>query len=198
MDRMAFMTIISIIATLLYMLIAYYGYDRNIVIRNFANTESYIKNYSSIDKEKDIRIVLNILVNDAEIDKLKPLLLSLLDQTIRVDEIAISKYSNTNIKRTCDDYVKDICQIYNLNDSSDNLKAILSRERESDTILILLDNNVLYGKDFLEYIIEMSKKYPNNIIDVNNVILTKPMFYDSNLITHNKTLKLKYDENFNL
>jgi len=155
---------------------------------HFSNIDSNVKNYSKLDKCDDKRTVISLTTTPERLNKLKPTISSLLDQTTRVDEIAISiPYGN---EYKIPDYLKNIVQIYRYSvqyGKAGNLIPVLLRELEGDTKIILIKDDVIYGKDFVETIVDASNKSPDKAIAVNNDrgVLIKPDFFDISVSKYN-------------
>ena len=88
---------------------------------------------------------------------------------------------------------------------------MLLNEKNADTTIVSLKNNMVYGKDFIETIINMSEKIPKTAIldNNNNALVVKPNYYDPNIFDRNKDIYLdtwfienipsqylKYSENY--
>lgn len=159
-----------------------------------ASIQQYINNYGNVEKKCKDKVILSFTTTPDRIKYITPMLLSLLDQTARVDQIAM------NIPEKCNDcsYVvpdqyKDICNIYTVGkDYGIGTKYIptLLREDDCGTKIILLDDNKIYGKDFVEKIVKESDKYPDKVIYIgpnfngSSAILIKPEFIDQ--VNHGK------------
>lgn len=185
------LSLISAVLSLVYVICAYYGINRYIGL-HFCSTDSHVKNYSRLDKSDDkARVVLSLTTTPERLNKLKPTIVSLLDQTTKVDEIAVSvPYGK---KYVIPEYLKDIAQVYrysvNYGDAG-NLVPALLREREGDTKIILVRDNIVYGKDFVESIVTASNKNPNKAIvvkslDADKGVLIKPDFFDISVTNYN-------------
>lgn len=194
------MIIISIIITilsLLFIALSYFGINRYISL-HFSSCDGYIEKYKNLPKASDNRVVLTFTTTTEKIDKLKPMINSILDQTVRVNQIimVIPEYIRNNYK--IPDYLKDIVTIIpsgkNYGEGT-KLIPILLREKESDTIIIAINDNIVYGKDFLQEMIENSNKNPNTIIldSKNNSILVKPVCFNNDVINREKQ---KFDHNW--
>ncbi len=166
------LVILSIIVSLFYTLFDYYGGPRYFRLRYMGNIEPYISSYSSLDKYDDKRVVVSFSSSAQDLKKLMPMLASLLDQTVRIDEISLCVPVNTR-DEDIPDYVKKIAIVYRVHNC---VISTLMRERESDTDILFLKNNVIYGKDFIETV--LSLKSDNNIIMNNEFILIKPDYID--------------------
>lgn len=159
-----------------------------------ASMQQYINNYGNIDKKCKDKVILSFTTTPDRIKDITPMLLSLLDQTARVDQIAM------NIPEKCNDSsydipyeYKDICNIYTVGkDYGIGTKYVptLLREDNCGTKIILIDDNKIYGKDFIEKMIIESDKYPDKVIYIgpefkgSSAILIKPEFIDC--INHGK------------
>jgi choline kinase len=65
-----------------------------------------------------------------------------------------------------------------------NIVPLLFKEKECSTTIIGIDKNVIYGKDFLEIILDENENNPNSIIlDHNkNAISLKPKHYGCEIL----------------
>ena len=54
------------------------------------------------------------------------------------------------------------------------------------TIIILPKKKIIFGKDYIETLIETSQLFPDNAIldKINEVILIKPKFFDSKVVDY--------------
>ncbi len=159
-----------------------------------SNPQQYINNYGNVEKKCKDKVVLSFTSTPNRIKHITPMLLSLLDQTARVDQIAM------NIPEKCNDcsydvpeQYKDICNIYTVGkDYGVGTKYIptLLREDNCGTKIILIDDNKIYGKDLIEKIINESEKHPDKVIYIgpefngSSAILIKPEFIEC--INHGK------------
>jgi hypothetical protein len=185
------LSLVSAVLSLIYVIFGYYGINRYIGL-HFCSTKSHVKNYSKLEKSDDkARVVLSLTTTPERLHKLKPTISSLLDQTTKVDEIAISIPYGKKYK--IPEYLNDIAQIYryavNYGDAGNLIPTVL-REREGDTKIILVKDNVIYGKDFVETIVDKSKKSPDKAIAVKKLesgrgVLVKPDFFDISVTDYN-------------
>ncbi len=146
------LSVLSIILTAIYILFDYFGWSRYLTLRLKGGTKSYVNAYKNVETLKE-RIILVILSTPERLNGISPLLNSLLDQTIRVNEI--------NILLSCDKVPVDesITNVANIFWKCTGLNSIIPKERDKNTILVVLRDDVIYGKDFIETIItERSKK----------------------------------------
>jgi len=200
--RILLITLILSIIYLIYIFCCFYGYTR-VVELYVSSPKKYIENYSSLEKaDKNERVVLNILVNNNQLDKVKPYILSILDQTTKVNDINILvKGSLRNI--IIPDYLKKVGHIYSCNECLNN---VLAKERDADTKLIFIKANKVYKKNFIEEIVDFSNKNPNLLIHYNrgkySAYLVKPKFFsDFTNLTEwmrenpNRILLVEYNNN---
>lgn len=215
------LTIISCIVSLAYTFLVYYGYIRFFEIKK-AECDKYITNYKNLPKcSENNKVVITLSVDsEEELEKLKPILSSFLDQTVKVDMFALNlPRSYKNIP----EYIKKVCNIFyydkNYTKQEASLIPTLFREKECNTnIIIIRNNNKIFGKDFIETIVTESEQEgkQNTIIEHDDAILIKPTFfgcdtlnrnseYDSSLSIdkiiedhskNNQHLNLEYKENF--
>jgi len=129
----------------------------------------------------DESIIISVSTND--INSIRPMLISLLDQTVRVDRILINI---VNSDKVINDEYKKIFSIYNSHIDygyGNSIVPILLREKCDDTRIISVLNNIIYGKDFVETIVNVSNENPNCAIICNDdAILYKCNFYNISML----------------
>ena len=188
------LTIISTILSLITIFLSYFGIIRYLSL-HVKSSEKFIEKYSKLPKVSDnSRVVISFTTTPEKIKKIKPMINSILDQTVKVDFIEIVI---PNSEKTYDipKYIKDVAMVLpSGKDYGDGTKIIpvLLREQESDTVIIALNDNMVYGQDYIYSIIEESRKNPEKMIidNKNSTMLVKPEFFDSDVINRNKK---KYD-----
>ena len=186
MDRV---NIIFILLLLILIVFYYYNIFRYIKI-HFDSDSEYIKNYKKLKKFNNTdRIVISLTTTPDRIQYIKPVIKSLLDQTVKVDQIVL------NIPKLCKNKPYDIpeelnnmCNIFTCGkDYGQGTKFIptILRETSSNTIIIMVDDDYIYGKNFIKTILS---KYNNKncAICMNEAILIKPEFIDTDVIYTNK------------
>jgi hypothetical protein len=182
---------LSTIISVLMILMSYYGVDRYIIM-HLNSMENYMSKYKNLSPLPG-KVIVSFTTNEDKMNKMKPMLNSILDQTVKVNKIDM----NLPPKKT--DYVipkkyKDMCSIYHIGKdygSANNLIPVLLRSKDKGTKIIFLNDEVVYGKDFFEQIINESDKYPNNAIlnyKNNNICagIVKPEFFSLDVIDNNK------------
>ena len=191
--------IISIIATIIsmiYLLLQYFGLLRYTSMYLFSH-KSYVENYTKLDRiEKTKRVVISLTTTPEKMKHLTPVINSLLDQTVKVDLISLVVPDEPEYEFPKN--LKDSVTIFKTQQNNGCLTPLLSsliREEESTTIIIILGDNQIYGKDFIETLLEESVNNPTSIIymnkkdliDMKRVVLFKTEFFDSDFfdITEN-------------
>jgi len=184
-------TIISTIISIIFILCSYFGFVRyfNLYINS---SNKYVENYSKLHKVSENRVVISLSTTPDKIDKIKPMLNSILDQTVKVDQIALvipDKYKGK--KYNIPKYINNICNIFPAGKNygkGTKLIPILLREKECGTTIIALDDNIIYGQDFIYTMLEESKKNPGKVlIDQKGVaILVKPEYFGCDVIDRDK------------
>jgi hypothetical protein len=212
--------IISAIS-LVYIILMYFGIIRYLKL-HVKTAESYITGYSSLDKaNEEGRVIISFTTTPKRIGKIRPMLLSLLDQTVKVDQIAL----NIPYKYQDDEYeipreFTDILNVFRASkDYGTAIKFVptLLREGETGTNIIYVSDNYIYGADFIETIVNASKENPDVAIHTKNsmreseAVLIKPEFFNTEVLGHEQTefpedwasrtlqvekMKLSYCENY--
>lgn len=189
-------TIISLILSALsmvYMCLVYFGIIRYMQV-HFYSTESYASNYKNLEKaDEKNRVVVSFTATPEEMKKLKPFINSLLDQTVKVDEIALSiPYKDMG---SVPPWLKKIADVYGYSNDYDDAGGLISsvlREGEEQTKIIVVEPRMVYGKDFIQTMVEESDKHPKSIIyggkskETRNGVLIKPVFFDVNISQYRK------------
>lgn len=202
------LTIVPLIITILY----YFGIFRYFQLHS-KSSEKYIKNYKNLNKASDNKVIISFTTTLSRISKIRPMINSILDQTVKVDGI----YLNIPEKNEKYKIPKDFNNILNIfvtkkdYGEKNNFIPTMLREDNSDTIIILLVDDYIYGKDFIQSIIEENKNNDNPIVS-KKAILLKPKFIDADkffdrdkgilkdkwieeIFTTDKK-KMKYNENY--
>jgi len=181
-------TVIATIISLATILLSYFGITRYIYL-NLQGLESYIKMYPKIPKTKNNTVVaINTTVE--MINKIKPVISSILDQTVRVDRIIviIPQTDIDNGYKLPDDLNSVAILFPSGKDYGEGCCAsmvpMLLHEKECSTILLSLMDNVVYGKDFIETMITSSEEHPGVALTDNKHVslLVKPDYYGCSII----------------
>lgn len=165
------LSLLSAFFSLLYILSNQFGLFRYISMFIFP-IEKYVNNYKNLDKITN-KIIISIITTDKQLDNIKYTIKSLLDQTVKVDLISIT-LPHDNKFILSPELAKTVV-IYKCGDEktvTSNLNCLLStifREGETTTKLITLKGGVIYGKDFIETLLNSSEKNPDTIIYINSI-----------------------------
>ena len=204
------MLLISIIFTALFLIL--YQFE---IMRYFAihckNYDSYLENYKNLDAADDKhKVIISFSVDPEHIQKIKPFLKSILDQTVRVNQINLNIPSDFSheIPKEYTDIVK-VLKTEKDYKSCTNCIPTLMRAYDKDTIIIILSSDTVYGKDFISFLIKESNKDPNKAIFSTKAILIKPDFvnakkllsgannFDEDWLSNNLVVEKKYVNYFN-
>lgn len=166
--NMTILTLIITVVSLVFIVLSYYGIVRLCKLK-MRSCDSFAKDYIKLSKA-DTKSKIIVSLYGTSIQKLKPTINSIFDQTVRPDQIIISVPEGTNIH--LDPYVRDnnLITIHTLSKDYKtccNLMSPLLREKDGDTIIILANENTVYGADFIESIVEESEKHPNCVVFVS-------------------------------
>lgn len=183
------LVIIITIISVVYILSEYFGFTRYIML-HVSEPDNYIKNYSKLPKMSKDRVVISFTTTPDRIKKIKPMLLSILDQTTKVDQIAmVIPYRYNGVKYDIPPYVKDIVNVIPSGKNygkGTSLIPILLREEDCKTIIISVNDDTIYGKDFIETMIGYSEKNPDCVLKNKDGILVKPQCYGCDVIDRNR------------
>ena len=182
--------IISTIVSITYILLSYFGLTRFLMLHIY-NPNNYIESYSKLakaDKNNKTKIVLQ---SDKEnINKIKPFLNSILDQTCKVDDIIIV-LPDKNINTP--NYLSKFSTIVEGTGISNTVK----KQKNANTLLILLKDNIIYGKDFIEKIVQKSIESNNHVQGKYSTLYQIKKINSENLGDETqKADKFSYSENF--
>jgi hypothetical protein len=186
-----FSLIFSVIA-LAFMILSYIQITRYFQL-HIKSTESYIKKYPTLPKANKERTVIAFTTTPDKLNNMKPFINSILDQTVRVDDIALNipyKYFGQ-----VPDDLKKIVSVYGYNIDYENVGDMICsilREPEGNTRIILVDPETIYGNDFVETIVDESENHPDEIIyggkdkTKRSGILIRPSFFDDKICHYEK------------
>lgn len=184
-------SVVLSILTLIYTILVYYGYHRSFELRR-KPCSVYLSNYHTLERADTCRVVVSFTTTPERIPYLKPFLNSILDQSVKVDDIALSipyKY-----RQYIPEELKQIVRIYPFSVEYKDVASLiptLLREGENDTKIILVKDNTIYGPDFIEEMVKASNANPDKIIygnsnkNIESGILIKPAFFDTRVTNYN-------------
>lgn len=188
--------IISIVLSLLSIIVSllvYFGIIRYINIYFSKNVDKYAEKYSELPIASNKKTIIVFSVeNQDDLKKIFPTINSILDQTVRVNQIFMVLPCSSELEIP-DNLLKVVSPIKPgkvYDDKYQDIISILEREKEKNTLIIKIFRGIIYGKEFIENIIEISESNPDSFIkDESNLFFAlKPSF-------------IKFDENsksFNL
>lgn len=151
-------SVVSSFISLIFVFLTYFGILRYIKICR-SSPEQFEKIYGNVEKAHKNRVVISLTTTPERINKLKSVISSLLDQTVRVDEISINLPPNK--KYIIPEYIKNskVIKVYIGGVDYGDMCMItpcLMRETTKDTIIIFVKDNKIYGKDLIQDLIEAS------------------------------------------
>ena len=176
--------------SLIFIILQYFGYIRCLTLCN-SSSESYIKNYKNVPSYKELknmneekiispsRVVISLTTTPETIEKLRPTLLSLLDQTVRVDEISLNLLDSKEYKIPSD--FNDIVNVFRSGKDYGNVMNVIPpilRELDTNTLIISVREGKVYGKDFVETMIVGSAPHTTIRGDLTNFLVFRPNSVD--------------------
>ena len=156
---------------------------------------SYIENYAKLPKvESDDKVIVGLTApKNANWDSFKPVTASILDQTTRVDKLVL--FVDADKTSQVPEELRKIFVVIPVASTRTDTKDNLTRnESEADTVLISLNPSIIYGKDFLERLLENSKNHENVQDHKHLSFLLRPRYYTNNNEPPVKTFN--YIENY--
>jgi hypothetical protein len=199
-------SITIIILSLIYSILVYYQISRYIKL-HCTSYDRYLNNYRKLNKiNNEERFVVIMNTTFDRINKIKPVINSLLDQTIKIDEIAINLYNKDNKQVNMDNIEPQIHKVVNIYKINNNgydseicncLIPTLFREQDANTTVLVLRDNIIYGKNFIYRVLKESEKNTNNIIEINseNMYIVKPKFFKANSIDKKNVFNKNWFDN---
>lgn len=166
---LAVISIITSLISLLYLCLSYKGIIRysELYIKSAKNYENNYKKLEFFDKSK--RVVVSLAPSLKDLKNIEPVVKSLLNQTVKVNLVSITLPYGDKYKIPIS--IKDSVSVYRTNNDYSGLNAIIPtalREGESNTQIIVLGADKIYGENFIEEILEKAKDNPDDIIYCNN------------------------------
>ena len=181
-------TILSTILSIIFILSSYYGIDRYLSL-HMKSCENFINKYSYLPKASTNRVVISFSTTPEKINKIKPMINSILDQTVKVDAIYMVLLADKNYNTPR--YITNVATVVLAGKDyggGTKIIPILLKEKECDTIIIALNDNVVYGQDFIFTMIEESNKNPGTVLldKKGDVMLVKPEYFGCDVINRDK------------
>jgi len=207
MENIIIITIIITILSTIVIIIQYFDLFRYYKLRR-EEISRYIEKYSDVKPYKSKKsIIVSLNTTPDRIGKIKPVLNSLLDQSIRVNKIIVNVYSKSSEPCELPENYKKVGIFNNIKkdyQEKPNL-SILNNEGESETKIIFLSDKTVYGEDFIETLVDESDNNPDSIIHTKANpeidVLIKPKFFtvenlEKEEFPNVKKIKISYMFNF--
>jgi hypothetical protein len=183
------LSIVLSVISIVYAILSYCGCIRYILIHK-NSCEKYIKRYKNLPlSQENKRVVLSFTTTPGKIGNIKPIINSILDQTVSVNQIALNipKTITYNIP----DYFTKFANIYRSGKNygvGNKIIPTLLREGERDTIIIYVNDTHILGKDFIENMIDYHETFPNKVIVSKCGVLVTPGFFDETVVDNDKKM----------
>lgn len=182
-----------------------FGLDRYFTL-HFGSCDDKLKNYGKVqhaDKEKN-KVVVAFETDSARIKNSNPFLSSILDQTKRVDEIIMFiPYADM---KSIPENIKKVVNVFGYSENFQDKTCLiysLIKEHDANTKIIVLQGDTIYGKTFIESIVDESNKRPHTVILAKNATLVlndmfSPQDIDNrcNSISNMPKFIMDYRENY--
>ncbi len=158
------------VLSLLWIILAYYGYVRYAKLR-MSSCESYAKEYLKTPRVNTKRkVIISMTTTTSNLENIKTCVNSLLDQTVHPDQIIISIPEDRDI--ILPNFIKNnhIILVHKLNKDYGKSSAILSpliREKDGEALIIIVDDDGVYGNDFIETLVDASEQKPDSVIFIS-------------------------------
>ena len=181
--------IICILLGIIILLVYYYNLHRYMVV-HYNSDKHYIHNYKNLPKTISNRVVISLTTNSERINKIKPIIKSLLDQTVRVDQIVLNIPDNPDNPCKVPEKIKDMVNVFktmkDYGPHGGKFIPTLLREPDKGTIIILVDDTHIYGHDFVEIMLNEHKLNPEKALYTKHATLLKTDFVDPSVLLSTK------------
>lgn len=176
--------IISIVLSLLSIVISilvYFGIIRYIHLYFSKTVDKYTEKYTDLPMASENKTIIVLSIDSEEdLKNIFPTVNSILDQTVRVNQIflVVPCSSTFEIPENLLKVVSVVKPGKVYDDKYQDIISILEREKEKNTIIIRISKGIIYGKEFIENIIEISESNPDSVIndESNLFFVLKPSF----------------------
>lgn len=181
---------VSTILSILSLYFNYYQIYRYIFI-HFKSIDKYFEDYKDLNRLVEENVVLIVDFNKSNKKNIDLFLKSVLDQTFAVSDIYFIKNEDDEIDYS---YYKDKgIKILNADKNIYNNSVIQACKKVTDcnTIVIGLEEGIIYGKDFIEILLKENIKKPSTLIETKNSVLFKPDFFKTSIVDTDKDINIK-------
>lgn len=206
-------SLVTSLFSLVYGILNYYGLVRYFNIR-VRSVDTYIKKYKKVNKLVKNKVIINMTTTPSKMKKLKPVINSLLDQSVKVDLITVT------VPQTKEKLPHGMDKVVFLTKTKVDYGKLnilippLLTQGDKDTVIITVKDDVLYGYDYIEILLEEYKKHGGKYIiysdaqDILNGAIFGVGFFDNNFLKNppknikkwiketNKYKYINYKENY--
>lgn len=175
----------TIVLFLLIVLVIWnYNLQRYAMLHMDMSDDYVIRNYMKKKRvDYNYKIVVSLTTTPYRIKRIKPMIKSILDQSVRIDQISLNIPADQNF--VIPDNLDKMINIYTIGRSyGRGTKCIptVLRETDANTLIILLDDYYIYGYDFLEKLLEEYLKNPDHCLYSRGAILLKSSFVKEDIV----------------
>ncbi len=173
-------SLVSVGLSFIWILLAYFGLVRYAKMHLYSPS-SFVEAYKALPMAADdTKVVVNFTTTVTKSKDLKPFINSILDQTVKVDQITLTAPPSViaAVPASLKDYVAPIPTGKDYGHGNCLIPSLL-RENERDTMVIFLRPDYVYNKDLVENLAEKSKEMPDKAIKTpcGRATLVKPRFF---------------------
>ncbi len=116
-----------------------------------------------------------IVVLRGDIDKMTPTVASLLDQTVRIDDIVIVSNTDVQLPEALTKFARVIQTSCRYDTEFDDVRYIAQTTKDANTFILGIQSGTIYGKDFVWAMVKQSQIHPYEILsDGNGCIISHP------------------------
>jgi hypothetical protein len=183
-------TVVATVISIAFALTSYYGVDRYIAL-HVKGSGGLIEGYHKLPKaNKKQKTVITFSALPEDFGKLRPMINSILDQTRRVDRITLVT-PRSHEGYDVPDFITKVANVQQAGkDYGDGTKIIptLLKEKECDTVIIALDSGWVYGKDFIETMVDSMKENDGKLLtdSKETAIVVRPDYFECDVIDRDR------------
>lgn len=182
---MILLTITILIFICILFFIIYHNLFRYALLHFDFSDQNYISSYMDLPRVNyPHKVIVSLTSTPQNIHKIKPMIKSILHQSVRVDQIALNlppSHNNNNIPQELHNMVNIYNCGRNYGPGNKCIPTIL-RENNAETLLILLDENYIYDHNFIANIIQEVNLNPQFCFYGKGVIVLKCGFVKEDIV----------------
>jgi len=186
--------LITTFVLLIFILLLAYKYDlyRYMYLQYDFTDNYYINNYTSIKRiDYPHKVVVSITSTPSRIKNIKPMVKSILSQTVRIDNFTLNipKEHKSKTPYSFPNNLDKMLSIFHCGrDYGNGTKCIptILREKDSDTLIILLDDSYIYPADFIEKLLSNYKENSSSCLYGKGVIAAKASSFKEDILNITK------------